>query len=86
MSLWKRIFGAGRPDVPSTEELNAAPRVAGSPDHSDTCDVRNCWNCGCKVWVDKRLSSDARVCCMECAEALVRKKKKKAVWRFPFEE
>ena len=85
MSLWKRIFGAGTPDAPRTEELNVAFRVDGCADHSDTCDVRNCWNCGCKVWVNKRLRSDARVCCMECAEAIVGQKKKTPVWRFPLE-
>ncbi len=85
MSLWKRIFGAGTPDAPGTEELNAAPRVDGSHDHSDACDVRKCWNCGCNVWVNKRLPSDVRVCCMECAEAIARQKKKTPVWRFPFE-
>lgn len=86
MSLWKKLFGARRADKTRVEEINAAPKVDGIQDHSDTCVIRECCQCGCKVWVNKLAPSNIKVCCMECAEALVRQKKKEAVWRFPLEE
>ncbi|AOS84028.1 hypothetical protein BIU88_07670 [Chlorobaculum limnaeum] len=85
MSLWKRIFGAGKTPAAGAEELNAAPRVDGTQDHSNSCDVRTCWKCGCKVWVNKRLRSDAKVCCMECADGIARQRGKTPDWRFPFD-
>lgn len=67
------------------EEINAAHRVNSFSDYSDTCVIRECCLCGCKVWVNKRAPSNIRVCCMECAKHLVRKSKKVPFWRFPFE-
>ena len=67
------------------EKYNAAPRVDGFHDHSDTCNIMVCQQCGSKVWVNKCLSLDSTVYCIECIKEIVRKKKTTPHWNFPFD-
>lgn len=86
MNLWKKLFGPRGTDATRADEINAAPKVDGIQDYSDSCIIRRCCQCGCQVWVNKLAPSNIRVCCMKCAEAFVRQQNKEAAWRFPFEE
>lgn len=63
-------------------EINAAPRVNGFHDHSNTCNIMICKQCGSKVWVNKRFPSDGTVHCIECAKEIVRKRNSTPDWVF----
>ena len=64
-------------------EINAAPRIDGLNDYSNSCKIMVCKNCGTKVWVNKQFPSSGSVLCMECAEELA--SGGISEWRFPYD-
>lgn len=85
VQLVKARLKKGRTDQSSIQELSVATRVKNNSDYSDTCDIRQCWRCHSKVWVNKHLPVHTKVCCMECVAQILHKSKKTPLWRFPFE-